>query len=107
MKWYKDLYIGDSLQKNKDKVIRRVMQNVLQPGLYLITLARNEQDNFVVLPSMVLLQRNFNKDDLLILGIAKGQDECNELIVDMIADALKEYDIDNIKKYFTPRGSLK
>ena len=107
MKWYKKLYIGDSLIEKRDKVIRKVQQNVLQPGVFIIVLATNGKDNFRILSSLELLQRNYPKDDLTIVGIAKGKEEAFELVGRMVQDVLNATgSVKEVWKYFDARGGL-
>lgn len=103
MKWYKDLYISDSLLKKKHKVIKRIEQNVLQPGVYVIVLATNGKDNFRIIPSLELLQKDYPKDDMVIVGIAKGKEDAYDLVARMVQDVYdKTNDVHHIVDYFSP-----
>lgn len=107
MKWYKNLYIGETLVKSKDKVIKKIQRNVLQPGVYVIVLATNGKDNFRIIHSLELLQRNYLKDDLTVVGIAKGKDEAFELVRRMITDVYEETgSVQNVVEYFSARGGV-
>ncbi len=107
MKWYKNLYIGDSLLEKKEKVIYKLQHNILQPGVYVIVLATNGKDNFRILHTMELLQKAYPKDDLVVVGISKGKEEAFELVGRMVQDVLNETgSIENISKFFNPRGGL-
>lgn len=77
------------------------------PDVYVIVLALDSKDNFHIIPSLQLLQKNFPKDDLFVIGIAKGKDEAFALIEEMIHTILASgTDIDHIKDYFKPKGGL-
>lgn len=101
MKWYKPLYIGESIEKKKTKIVWKIEHNVLQPSIYLILLSTNGKDNFKIIPSALFLQKFYPKDDAYILGIAKGTDEATKLVGLMVEDAIKETgDTDKIREYF-------
>lgn len=88
MIWYKNLYLGNSIIGKKETVLNRIQHNVLQPGIYVIVLAENGKDNFRIIHSLELLQKSYPKDDLFVVGVAKGKDEAFELVSDMVQDVL-------------------
>ena len=101
MKCYKPLYMGESIEKKKRKVIWKINHNVLQPNIYLIILSTNGKDNFKIIPSALFLQKFYPKDDGYILGIAKGTDEATALVGRMVDDAIKVTgDPHKIREYF-------
>lgn len=107
MIWYKNLYIGESLVNSKEKVIKRIQHNVLQPGVYIIVLATNGKDNFRIIHTLELLQKAYPKNDLMIIGIAKGKEEAFFLVSQIVQDVYKETNsVDNIVAYFSSRGGL-
>ena len=101
MRWYKPLYMGESIAKKKMRIIWKIKHNVLQPNIYLILLSTNGKDNFKIIPSALFLQKFYPKDDEYILGIAKGTDEATKLVGKMVDDALKvNGDPHKIRDYF-------
>ena len=102
MRWYKPLYIGESIEKKKMRVIWKVEHNVLQPNIYLIILSTNGKDNFKIIPSALFLQKFYPKEDEYILGIAKGTDEATTLVGRMVEDAMNATgDSHKIREYFS------
>lgn len=107
MKWYKPLYFSESLNTEliQRKVIFRLTHNVLQPDIYLIVLAENGKDNFRILSSAHLLQKNYPKDDLLVIGISRGKEEAFSLVERMVTDVYqKTGGVDGLRDYFQKRG---
>ncbi|MBO4213523.1 MAG: hypothetical protein IKX99_02490 [Lachnospiraceae bacterium] len=104
MKWYKPLYIGESIEKKKIKIIWKIKHNVLQPNIYLILLSANGKDNFKIIPSALFLQKFYPKDDEYILGLANGKDEAIKLVGRMVDDAVfVTNDPHKIREYFSLR----
>lgn len=105
MKWYKHLYVGESLTEKKEKVVNRLNHNVLQPNVYVIVLAENGKDNFRIISSLELLQKGYPKEDLTVVGIAKGKEEAFLLVGTMIQDVYdKTGSVDHVKQFFDSRG---
>jgi hypothetical protein len=105
LKWYKPLYVGESLTGKKEKVVKRLDHNVLQPNVYVIVLADNGKDNFRILSSLELLQKGYPKDDLTVVGIATGKEEAFLLVGKMIQDVYdKTGSVDHAADFFDSRG---
>lgn len=101
MRWYKPLYMGESIANKKIRIIWKIKHNVLQPNIYLILLSSNGKDNFKIIPSALFLQKFYPKEDEYILGIAKGTDEATLLVGRMVDDAIKSNgDPHKIRDYF-------
>ena len=45
IKCYCDLYVSDGLKRKKNKILKKLMDRTLQPSLYILTLARGEQNH--------------------------------------------------------------
>jgi hypothetical protein len=108
LKWYKRLYVGDSLTGKEDKVIRKIRQNALQPGVYVIVLADNGKDNFRIISSLELLQKGYPKEDLTVIGIAKGKEEAFLLVGKIIQDIYDQTGaVDQVSAFFSTLGGDK
>lgn len=100
MKWYQQLYVGDNAKRKKDKIIEKIKKNKWQRDIYVIALSSNPENLLDIYPAKVLLQPYFQKQDIWILGIAKGYEEGIEgagRIVASIYEAAKGFPI---KEYF-------
>ena len=80
MRYYRHLYLMEGLEKNKEKIIRKLEEDKFQPNIHIITLAQNDANHLESQNSIVLLQPSFPKDDFLVVGIAKGYDDAVELV---------------------------
>lgn len=85
LKWYKNLYVGDTAKKKQKKIIRKINDGSLQPGVYVITLASNCANQLDVFSADYLLQENIRAYCPPIIGVAKGYYEAID-IVQMIVE---------------------
>ena len=103
MKWYKPLYFGNNLQTKRlqNKVLRRLTHNVFQDEIFLIVLCENGKDLFRIIPSVELLQKGYPKDDLFVLGIAKGKDDALTLVEKMLSEVyMRDGDLKHVKEFY-------
>ena len=84
MKWYDDLYVGESIIHKTNKVRWKILHNAGQINIYVITLASNEQNLLDIIPSHELLQKGYPKKDLYVVGLAKGYQEAIETAVSIV-----------------------
>lgn len=103
MKYYKELYVGESLQKKKEKILRKLAGNKLLPNVYVIAFARNAHNQLEFYPSALLLQKVFRADNLFVVGIAKGYDEAVSVIADILNEVYEETGTGNIRDYLVQR----
>jgi len=99
MKWYRCLYIGEQAKKDRHRIISKIRHNKLQAGIYVITLAFNQRDLLDIYPSYVLRQKYFQKQDYLIVGIAKGYKEAVELATTIVTEVYTETGTFGIREY--------
>jgi hypothetical protein len=101
MRFYRNLYTGPKLQKNKAKVMWKLKTGRPQPLVYVIALARNN-DLFEIYHSAVLKQKYFRKKENApyILGIASGYDEALDLITQMLMEVYAATGGYDVKTYY-------
>ena len=95
MEFYRDLYVGESLIKKQNKVVRKLSRNIGQLSIYVITLAEGK-DLLEIYHCGILKQKYLKKVSPFIVGIAKGYDEAIELmqvIVNDTFDATGNYQV--------------
>lgn len=100
MKWYKGLYLGEKAKEDKYKILGKVIKSRFQADTFLIMLPSNSENVLDILPASYLNQPHFKnkfyKNELYVVGIAKGRDEALELvrsIVDEVYQATGSFDI--------------
>ncbi len=80
MHYYKYLYVPENLEKKKKKIIRKLNANKLQYDLYLMTLPMGASNQLEIINSLELKQPSYPRENLFVVGFAKGYDEALELV---------------------------
>lgn len=88
--WYKNLYIGDTAKKKQKKWMHRIEKRKAAPGIWLLTLPSNPQNNLDVIPADLLLQTAVRKNCPLIVGLAVSREEAIELVETIAAETYQE-----------------
>ena len=87
MKFYKNLYIGETVKK-PEKAIKKLKRHKKQPRLYVIVHDR-ELGQLAVYHSLMLLQWYYKEHPPgCIVGLANGREEALEVIEKMTREAL-------------------
>lgn len=99
MKWYRHLYMGEQARKNRYRIIGKIRHNKLQMDVYVITLASNPSDLLDIYPSYVLRQKHFQKQEYLVVGIAKGYEEAVEVAAKIVTEVYTKTGTFGIREY--------
>lgn len=78
MRFYKHLYVGTYAGKHRFSIIQKIRKHQMQPGVYLLTPAANEQNLLDIIPSVTWCQMEKTghlNDEQMIIGIAEGYEE--------------------------------
>lgn len=105
MKFYKYLYIGDTV-KNPAKAKRRLKLHIGQL-LYVISLSGGE-DQLEIYHSAYLKQRYYRHHPPVIIGIASSHEEAVELVIQITKECLLATGECDLKEYLKQKakGSL-
>ncbi len=98
MEYYRYLYLSERLEKKKDRIMDRLERNRFQPGIHLILLPANEKNQLEILNAAWLLQPDYPKESLFVVGIADSFEnalEYVEKISQEVYDSTKGLDIRN------------
>lgn len=88
MKFYKNLYIGDTIS-NPDKIKRKLKKYAKLTNVYVI--AYVEKDKRIEIFHSVMLQQYYYKENPpYIIGIAGSQKEANEIICQIAGEAVQK-----------------
>lgn len=90
MLWNNRLYVGEKAEPHKKTIVKKIKNNKVQLGIYVLALPVNNENVMDIYPAQVLMQKHFRKSNQLIVGIAKGRDEALELMMQMITDSINE-----------------
>lgn len=104
MKFYKNLYIGDTIKK-PNKVKRKLKNHAKQLKIYVIILAAGA-DQLEICHSMLLGQPFYKKKDNMpfVIGIAGSYDEALELVCNITMEAVAQNGNADLKNYLFPES---
>lgn len=88
MKFYKNLYIGDTIS-DPDKIKRKLKKGSKLTNVYVI--AYVEKDRRIEIFHSVMLQQPYYKDNPpYVIGIAGSKEEAHKLICQITEEAIQE-----------------
>lgn len=88
MKFYKNLYIGDTIN-NPDKIKRKLKKYAKLTNVYVIVYV--EKDRRLEIFHSVMLQQYFYKENPpYVIGIAGSQEEANEIICRIAEESVQK-----------------
>lgn len=103
LKWYKDLYVGETVRGKEKKVMRRLEKGKPVPGIWLVTIASNEKNQLDLLPADFLLQRALRRQCPMIVGIGFTRAETLEILQRIVQEAYQETEDANIRAWLLER----
>ena len=104
LKWYKNLYVGNTAKKKEKTLRRKISCGIGTFNVFVITLAVNEQNHLEIYPAAQLLQKTLRRRCPLIVGIAVGYEEAVE-IVEQIVKEVWEKNRNGIHPFLDPGKS--
>mgnify|MGYP007014485051 CR=1 FL=1 len=99
MRYYKYLYLSDTLKRKKDKLIKKIEKEKIIPDLYLIRLAANEKDQLEISSYRHLLHLPCPKQDLLVVGMTKGYEDAVYLVEEIVQEVYNKTKGADIRSY--------
>lgn len=103
IKLYCDLYVSEFLIRKKEKIIRKLLCNQLQPQVYVIALSKNSQNHLEIFSSAFLKQHFYEDAEIFIVGIALGYDEAISFIKQIVERVYMETGDAGLRKYILVR----
>ena len=86
MKWYKKLYLGESIKQRSKRIQFQIAYGKHPEGYYCITLPENGKDLLEILPSKLFGVRQYPGKDCQIIGLAGDKEEALELVRGIIEE---------------------
>lgn len=90
MKWYDDLYVGDSIVHKTSKIKWKILHNAGQINIYVITIASNPKNLLDIIPAQELMQKAYPKKHLYVVGLAKGYEEAVEVAASIVDEVYRQ-----------------
>ena len=107
MKWYNNLYVGESIRHKAEKIKWKIRHNAGQIDIYVITKASNPQNLLDIIPAQELMQKAYPKEDLYIIGLAHGMSEAHELVKQIIDEVYQSTGAFDIMPYLQSKKDSK
>ena len=89
MKWYEDLYVGDSIEGKVNRIKWKINHHAGTVSIYVIAFASNRQNLLDIIPAWELMQKSYPGDATVTVCHSRSKDlvkECQE--ADIIIAAL-------------------
>ena len=99
MKFFNKLYLSHDYSNRKEELIDKLEHNKVEMETYLVVLSQSEKNHLDVFHAVHLKQGIFERIDLFVVGIAKGQMEAYELVEIIVRDVYNETGATDIKEY--------
>lgn len=99
LKWYKNLYVGDTAKKKIDRIIWKVNHGAGMLDVYLITLPMSEHNQLEIISSSQLLQKPLRRLCPMIVGVACGYGEALDIVFQMTQEVYAATNTANIRAY--------
>mgnify|MGYP000221946932 FL=1 len=99
MKWYEDLYVGDSIEGKVNRIKWKINHNAGTISVYVIAFASNSQNLLDIIPAWELMQKSYPKKQMKIIGLAKGYEDALELVRTIIDETYQNTGDVDVWKY--------
>lgn len=94
------LQLGKKAAPHRDSILWRMKKGTYQKDVFVMTLAANPQNLLEVYPATAVIQPYFLKSDLLVVGLAEGKGEADELLRATIEKIYGETGGLDVRSYF-------
>lgn len=86
MIWYDHMFLGKKCHTKVNRLKYKISNRMAHQGVFLIVLPQSEHAVLEIIPSVLLLQKNYPTDDLKIVGMASTRSEAFLLVRDIIGE---------------------
>ena len=100
MRWAVNLYTTEKTKKMLPRIMHKIRTRRLQPGIWLITIASNEQNLLDMFQSIYYMQPMFAHLNPDIVGIAQDEEAARELVLEIIKDVYEKQGNFDVRTYF-------
>ena len=97
MRFLKEMYVGEGI-KNKQTILWKLKHGVGMLDIYVISIA-NGNDQLDCMKCSYFKQKAIRDSIGLIVGLAKGYSEAQNLMISMIEESIQETGSANVKEY--------
>lgn len=96
------LYLGESIDCKQLHKLKQTLENKpILADVYILTPAHNAHDELDLFSSRVLLQPHYRNREILVVGIARSEEEGLALIEQITKDCLNDRGDVRLREYLT------
>ena len=99
MRYYKHLYVAESLKKKRKKIISKLNKRKFQLEIHLLVLPETKNNQLDIINPNLFLQKNYPRKDYFVVGIAKGFEEALEILEEIVQNVYNETKGADIRSY--------
>lgn len=99
MKFYRNLYVSESLEKKKDKIIQKMKQGKYPLTIYILALIEEGENQMEFYSAALLRQKVVSDDGIFVVGIAAGYDDAVYLVEDIAKEVYEKTGDLDIRSY--------
>lgn len=103
IKFYCDLYVSECWREKKNKIIKKLKENRIQPQVYIVALSQGDQNELEFFSSILIKQHVFDNAEVFVVGIANGYDEALFMVRDITKQIYTETGTADLRKYILER----
>lgn len=103
MRFCKHLYLTEAVEKKKDKIIKKLQEGKFPLTCYIVVLLEEGENQLEFYSGAHLYQSMFDKDDLLVAGIAESQIDALYLVEEIAAEVYEHTGNLEIRSYILNR----
>lgn len=99
MKFYRNLYVSESLKKKKDKIIQKMKQGKYPLTIYILALIEEGENQMEFYSAALLRQKVVSDDGIFVVGIAADYDDAVYLVEDIAKEVYEKTGDLDIRSY--------
>lgn len=106
LRWYKNLYLGDTVREKEKKLMHRLEKGKPVPGVWLVTLASNRENHLDLLPADFLMQKALRRMCPMIVGIGFTRVEALMILMRIVQEVYEDTEDVNIRAWLLEKERL-
>lgn len=100
MLWSEKLYLGAGAEKKYRRIKWKILHNIAQTDIFLLILPLKYEQHLQLVHSAELLQNEWPKDDICIVGVASGKQEGIDMIEQITSEMYEETGVIDYYRFF-------
>lgn len=102
MKFYKNLYVGDTVKK-PNQIKRKLKRGAKLPGIFVVAMASGA-DQLEIYHSLLLQQTYYKEQNPCIIGLAGSYEEAVSIVCLITEETVAQNQNADLKKYLMERS---